>query len=264
MCIDKNYIVLSFSGAQSAPHTERYIILESNRRIDFFNFGTRIKRATKYIENDFDVSIYLLRSKARRVNPRAKGRKYAMTIKSAQRIERLDKALAELFCLISSRFNRLWAINGGTEEAFVKDICHNGKGKRINMKSIYDNDRIYFVPRTTILSSVEYMRELLRGVVVMSSNLLAAANLPLNVDNELDYIKRHSSNRWEFIKSCICNKVVLRAVQRQQPRYYKIELGCFGRVRYTQNPCYLTARELHRLERRIRNNPRFLSTIMEE
>lgn len=47
MCIDKNYIVLSFSGALCAPHTERYIILESNR-IDFFNFDTRIKRATKY------------------------------------------------------------------------------------------------------------------------------------------------------------------------------------------------------------------------
>lgn len=197
-----------------------------------------------------------------RVNPRAKGRKYIMTIKSAQRIERLDKALTELFCLISSRFNRLWTINGGDEKAFVKDICHSSKGERINMKSIYDNERIYFVPRTTILSSVEYMQELLRGIIIMSSNLIAVANLPLTVDNELDYIKKHSSKRWEFIKACINNKIVLRAVNRQQPRYYKIELGCFGRVRYTQNPCYLTAWELHRLERRIRNNPRFLSTIL--
>lgn len=252
----KQYIILSITGAQCAPNTETAVL---------FNRGevSKIQRAINrsgFGNSSFDISIYLLMSNAKKPNPRAKKRKWIMTIKNAHQLNSYW-GMYQLIRLIFNRFDMLSNLDNSKAVYLNAPNVYTTDGHEITNKTIYGSFSGLIKADISFITSTQILNTLFEGVDGYFSELFTVETVDLDVQKELVFRKRNK-NRWAFVYSLLQMPAIKRQLMKQQPRFYKLEFGrYFGRIRYTQSPCYLTKTELTRVIARANNNSAFYSAL---
>lgn len=255
----KQYIILSITGAQCAPDTETAVLFE---RGDISKIS-KIQRAvyrSGFRNGSFDISIYLLMSNAKRPNLRAKKRKWIMTIKDAHQLSSYW-GLYQLAWLVSTRYNTIFSQTNNEVIYINAPNVYTTDGRKITNKTIYSNFRGLIKAEISFITSTQTLNALFKGVDGEFSELFTVETVDFDIQKESSF-RKHNKNRWSFVYSLLQTSAIKRQLMKQQPRFYKLEFGrFFGRVRYTQNPCYLTKTELTRVIARANNNSAFCDML---
>lgn len=255
----KQYIILSITGAQCAPNIETTVLFERGD----ISKKSRIQKAvcrSGFENGSFDISIYLLMSNAKKPNPRAKKRKWIMTIKDAHQLSS-HWGVDRLMWLISTRFETLFNLDNSEVVYLNTPNVYTTDGREITNKTIYSNFSGLIKADIGFITFKQTLNALFKGVDGEFTELFTVETVDLDPRKKISFRKRNK-NRWSFVYSLLQTSAIKRQLMKQQPRFYKLEFGrFFGRVRYTQNPCYLTAKEISRVIARANNNSAFYNAL---